>query len=193
MEHKKIIILLITINLILVLNTFMNPNQLIECDYEKKLEPLSYSFSQSLLINSKSIPDVSVINLKNERLNLLDVIKHKKSIIIMHSELSCNACVDSLMTGCNSIAFQHSNIKVMGITSSKKLSYVRKFARINNLGFPLFWDQDKIILKSFNFKILPTILLVDEKGIIVQSFNIFPEIKEYNSFYFSVIQNFIKN
>lgn len=151
-----------------LISSLLNPESI-------PLSPLLLSLRTSYLINGKKLPKLSLTNYKGKDTIISCV--GKKTIILLYSELSCNSCVDSLLKSCE-ILYQHKKGNaVFGIVQSSNIGYVRRFARINNLIFTLYWDQKKYFTNSFKILSLPTILLVDENGIIINSFAINPSVR----------------
>ena len=142
---KKIIIILIVINIILLIRFIQLPklenNTASQSNVHNCLSSIAVqtSLEETYKINGKIFPKIELTNIFNKEKDLSDFIIGKKTLMLIYSDVSCNICLDSLVLNCNKIYSNFNNI--IGITYSKRKNYLRRFARINEIKFPLFWKE----------------------------------------------------
>ena len=105
MKIKISIAMLIIINLILLI-------KLISYKYTKDItnnltSTLKASLYDSYMTNGKKIPvNINFTNLVDNEIDIKTVLENKRSIILVYSDIACNACIDSLLAGCKSLKKQ---------------------------------------------------------------------------------------
>ncbi|MFZ2323361.1 MAG: redoxin domain-containing protein [Ignavibacteriaceae bacterium] len=191
---KIIIGLLVALNIFLIFNLVRLRTTLLTKNEHNsliKLEPLEIALYDSYKTNGKKLPEINLTNLNNEIISLKNFISNKKTIILVHSEITCNSCLDSLMYGCNDLLSKsNETTQILGIAYSNSIEYLRRFARINNVKFPLLWDKNKEFIKQLSLSALPTILIINEEGRIINSFFINPSIDDLNPTFFKAASEF---
>lgn len=187
------LIILINIGLILLFYQWNNAKQTINKhnDYST-LTALKLSLKESYATNGKKIPSIKLLNLRHETINLQTYLAQRKNVLLIYSEVSCNSCTDSLIKNCNKLVNQSNDFQIFAVANSKSIDYLRRFYRINKLKFPLLWDKDNILVKELKINLLPAILMINETGIIVNSFYISPKISELNLIFMEATSKWIK-
>jgi peroxiredoxin len=137
------------------------------------------SLNESYSTDGKKIPNINLLSLRSDTISTHKYISNKKNILLIYSELTCNICVDSLIENCNILADRYKNIKIWGIASANDLEYLRRYSRINQLKFPLFWDRKEVLISKLKIDMLPAILIIDESGTIINSFFITPQTRDF--------------
>ena len=194
MKLKMIIICMIVLNLVLILKIFLVNINNLKSDNSKNISVNSYqrTLYESYLTNGKSIPNLTFKNLLNEKQNLKTILGDCKSLLLIYSDVSCNPCVDSLITGCNQLAEKSKDkYKVVGISHSQNMNYLRRFARINETKFPFLLDETGSMMKMLYLRALPVVFMLDKNHVIVNSFFIDPNVKEINSTFFNAASVFL--
>lgn len=194
---KIIVGVLILLNLFLLYNTIKLKSVTKMDDSVRsyiKLTPLEFALYDSYITNGKSIPEIKLQNVMKENVDIKNLIKNKKTIIIVYSEVSCNSCTDSLINGCNKL-FDKSNdsVQVFGVAYTDNIEYLRRFVRINEIKFPFLWDEEKLFIEQLKLNALPVVLMANKNGEIINSFFINPSIHDLNPTFFKVANKFIEN
>ncbi|KAF0147328.1 MAG: hypothetical protein FD143_3081 [Ignavibacteria bacterium] len=115
-------------------------------------------------------------------------------MIFVYTDISCNACTDSLIENCNLLVNKSKGKNtIIGIAYSKDLNYLRRFTRINKIQFPFLLDDSAKFIKNIPLKTLPVILMVDENHLITNSYYINPQVKELNHAFFEAASIFLNN
>jgi len=55
----------------------------------------------------------------------------------------------------------------------------------------LLWDKEKKLIKTLGLKYLPALLMINEEGVIINSFIIMPEIRELNPVFIEAALNWV--
>lgn len=151
-------------------------------------------FKEAILLNGEKIPELELQTLAEKKIELSEFIRNRKSVLIIYSEVSCNSCLDSLLSYSRILAsYAEDNYSIVCTAYSKDLNYVRRFVRINNLNFPLLWDSDGSLIQKLNIHFTPAVLLLDRNGRIINSFFSNPETRHLNSLFFQKATEFLKN
>ncbi len=146
------------------------------------LTSLLISLQNSYLINGRRVPRLFLTNLEGRDTTV--TFKNRKTILLVYSEISCNQCVDTLLTSCNRlVGAKKDNEMVIGLAQSSNIDYVRRFARIENLKFPLLWDKQDTLIEPLRDANLPALLMVDKDGIVVNSLIFNHAVAELNPLY----------
>lgn len=153
------------------------------------IEPLEISLTHSYYANGKSIPDIELTDINGKINSMFHLMNKRKSIIILYSEVTCNVCTDSLFDRCNLLKSENADFNFYAIAYSKDINFLRRFARINKIKFPILKDINNDFANKLDISALPAVLLVDENGIIRNSFFINPNIKILNDVFFDYLKN----
>jgi len=196
---KVLIISLILINILLLYKIVNQSSKLthhsLNIDYNNSfISSLKSSWAASYFTNGQGFPNLYLKNLKDEKISLYDIIQGKKTLLLVYSEVTCNTCIDSLIFHCNSLVKQsNGNYKVVGIAFTNNINYLRRFDRINSLYFPMYWDSHQKLKDLLKIKKLPAILIINSKGIIVNSFFTEPNLAPLNSPFFEIANSYLKH
>lgn len=187
------LIILINIGLILLVFQLNNAKQTInKHNDDSTLTALKLSLKESYATNGKKIPSIKLLNLRHETIKLQTYLAQRKNVLLIYSEVSCNSCTDSLIKNCNKLVNLSNDFQIFAVANSKSIDYLRRFYRINKLKFPLLWDKDNALVKELKINLLPAILMINETGIIVNSFYISPKISELNLIFMEATSKWIK-
>lgn len=191
MKNRLVIAFLIFLNIVIILK-YMSISS--TKNYQAETGLVIHSLINSININGKLLPEITVKSLRNESINLKNEIKKEKTILFLFSEIGCNLCIDSLIVTCNRI-FETLDKKdqIIGIGYSNNLDYLLRFTRINKIKFPMFWDKEREFAKKMNIKSLPAILVLADNRRVVNSFFINPNIDEINHNFFDATLKFMVN
>lgn len=193
MRSKIFIICLVVLNILLLYKVFQYSNK---SSIYKNVSIIDFKepFFNSFLTNGKSIVDLDLKDLRGEIIKLKNFIGNKKSLILVYTDVSCNACIDSLIENCNLLINKSKGKNtIIGIAYSKDLNYLRRFTRINKIQFSFLLDDSSKFVKSIPLKTLPVILMVDENHLIINSYYINIKVKDINSTFFEAASVFLNS
>ncbi len=149
-------------------------------------------FLQSLVLNSRHIEDFILTDLTSNQTKFRKITEGQKGLILLYDKINCNACVDSLIMSVNHLSINNNGkSSILAVAYSASIEYLRRFARINKIEFPLYLDSSEYLMKRLNIKVLPTVILFNASGEIVNSFAINTQNKDLNSLFFNSVTEYL--
>lgn len=127
----------------------------------KRINQIGYMFD----FNSRIFPSIKVKNLNNQEL-LLDTLK--KDLIILLSNIGCNACQVSELKNLQKI-FDTKQVIVKGIYLGENKFQLTALKKLSDVTFELFTTNDEKMLNFNSINKYPVILQI-RSNIIVNSF-----------------------
>jgi len=187
---KTILIFLFLLCLIGIYLRFYNLNSISK---KKSNDQVAFTLlNETLLVNGRTFLGENLYTLNNKKKNINDIFGNQNILVFIHSNISCNVCVDSLVTKLNSIAVNNNfKDKLIGIVNSNDINYVRRFARINKLRFQIYWDKNSTITGLNKINLLPVVLMINKNKVVVSSYFINPLLRKFDSLFWGKAIKFI--
>lgn len=159
----------------------------VEEDKVNYIDAASVVLKESLKINGHTLQDINLVNINTgKKESILKELNNDKALVLLYSDLTCNICTDSLVQNCKQ--FSTKGMKVIGIAHSYDLHYLQRFAKINNINFTMYYDEEKALVNAMGINLLPSVLLINEEKEILNSIFVTPQTKNYTKIFFNNIE-----
>ncbi|MGK0290836.1 MAG: cytochrome c biogenesis protein CcmG/thiol:disulfide interchange protein DsbE [bacterium] len=122
-----------------------------------------------VLAVGKKAPKLAVLDLKG---NVVKVSDFKNKVVLLQFwQRGCNACLKE-MPELNKLykKYKKDGLVIIGISFGTSEKYVQKTIKKLKLIYPLTMDQVQITKKKYQIMGVPTLYLIDQKGVLQKTF-----------------------
>jgi len=91
------------------------------------------------------------------------------SLLLVFSELSCNVCQDEESAFGNEIARELGPGFVRAVIHGSTPRYIQSYIRLNQVDYPIYYDEDMAFMKDHEIVNTPLVLLLDENDRVIET------------------------
>lgn len=123
---------------------------------------------QTVASDENHAPDFSLLSLDGEEYVLSD--REGKGVLVNFWATYCPPC-EKEMPAIEKVYKEYKNkgVEIVAINVGEPRLIVNRFVKDRNLSFPILLDSDAEISKDYEVQTLPTTVLIDEKGRVVET------------------------
>ena len=123
----------------------------------------------------KPVPDFTLKTLKEDKVNLAEYRKGKKTIIFFWATW-CPHCREAMgKLNENSKELIKKDIKLVLIDQGEREKIVKNYIQKNNIEFDIFLDEEMSLMEPYGLIGVPTFFFINEEGIVKDVKHILPE------------------